>query len=34
MRFSQIVYGYLTVFVKKVTWAVGSSPLCSQYTSG
>jgi len=24
----------LTVFVKKVTWAAGSSLLCSQYTSG
>jgi len=24
----------LTVFVKKVTWAVGSSLLYSQYTSG
>jgi len=22
------------IFVTKVTWAVGSSPLCSQYTSG
>jgi len=22
------------VFVKKIIWAVGSSPLCSQYTSG
>jgi len=22
------------MFVKKVTWAVGSSLLCSQYTSG
>jgi len=23
-----------TVFVKKATWTVGSSPVCSQYTSG
>jgi len=34
MRFSQNVYGCLTVVVKKVTWAVGSSPLYSQYTCG
>jgi len=34
MQFSQNVYGYQPCLLKKVTWAVGSSLLCSQYTSG
>jgi len=34
IRFGQNVYGYEPFLLKKVIWAVGSSPLCSQYTSG
>jgi len=34
MQFSQNVYGYQPCLLKNVTWAVGSSLLCSQYTSG
>jgi len=34
MQFSQTVYGYQPCLLKKVIWAVGSSLLCSQYTSG
>jgi len=34
MQFSQNVYGYQPCLLKKVTWGVGSSLLCSQYTSG
>jgi len=34
MQFSQNVYGYQPYLLKNVTWAVGSSLLCNQYTSG
>jgi len=34
MRFGRNVYGYYPRLLKKVTWEIGSSPLCSQYTSG
>jgi len=34
MQFSQNVYGYQPCLLKKVTRAVGSSLLCSRYTSG
>jgi len=31
--FMQNVYGYRPRLLKKITWAVGSSLLCSQYSS-
>jgi len=34
MQFSQNVCGYQPRLLKKVTWAVGSSLPCSQYTPG
>ena len=34
MRLAKMSMGILTILVEKITWAVGSSRLCTQYTSG